>query len=239
MDNSMRFLVIQHSEKEHAGAFRSLFARDGHQLVTCNAPEQIDTVDLNGIDGLWVLGGPMQVWQTDELPWLAREIEVIRHAVIDRKMPYFGICLGHQLLASVLGGKVSQAAESEIGFLHVDKTGSPELLSGVSGRFPCFQWHSAEISQLPEGAEILAASGRCGIQAMQWGSTASSVQFHAEMDAHTLRDWYEIEGCEETLRQEIGHDAVDRVFDDLASLDTELGNLQASLYSNWMSRLLP
>lgn len=133
---------------------------------------------------------------------------------------------------------MSSAAESEIGFLHVDKTGSPELLSGVSGRFPCFQWHSAEISQLPEGAEILAASGRCGIQAMQWGSTASSVQFHAEMDAHTLRDWYEIEGCEETLRQEIGHDAVERVFDDLASLDTELGNLQASLYSNWMSRLL-
>lgn len=233
----MRFLVIQHSEKEHAGAFRDMFARDGHQLVTCNAPQEIDNVDLSDIDGLWVLGGPMQVWQTDKLPWLAREIEVIRHAVIDRKMPYFGICLGHQLLASVLGGKVCQAAESEVGLLHVDKMGSPQLLSGVSGRFPCFQWHSAEISQLPEGAEILAASGRCGIQAMQWGSTASSVQFHAEMDARTLRDWYEIDDCEEILRQEIGDEAVDRVFDDMAALQPELSNLQTRLYTNWMTRV--
>ncbi|MBC7284170.1 type 1 glutamine amidotransferase [Hoeflea sp.] len=233
----MRFLVIQHSEKEHAGAFRAMFERDGHQLITCNAPLEINTVDLSDIDGLWVLGGPMQVWQTAELPWLAREIEVIRHAVLDRRLPYFGICLGHQLLAHALGGKVSQADESEIGLHHVGKRGDPSLLSGVSERFACFQWHSAEISQLPEGAEILAASGRCGIQAMGWGTTASSVQFHAEMDAATLRDWYEIEECEKVLRQEIGDEAVDRVFDDLAALEAELGSLQTSLYSNWMSRL--
>lgn len=233
----MRFLVIQHSQKEHAGAFRAMFERDGHQLVICNAPLEIDHVDLSNIDGLWVLGGPMQVWQTGELPWLASEIEVIRHALLDRKMPYFGICLGHQLLAHVLGGKISQADESEIGLLHVDKLGHPQLLSGVSSRFPCFQWHSAEINQVPEGAEILAASGSCGVQAMQWGKTASSVQFHAEMDSGTLRDWYEIEDCEEMLRQDIGHDAVDRVFDDLAALETELSSLQTSLYTNWMSRI--
>tara|TARA_R110002020_G_scaffold27424_3_gene88351 strand:- start:3222 stop:3929 length:708 start_codon:yes stop_codon:yes gene_type:complete len=233
----MRFLVIQHSEKEHAGAFRAMFERDGHQLVPCIAPREIDDIDLRGIDGLWVMGGPMQVWQTGELPWLAREIELIRHAVLDRKLPYFGICLGHQLLAHALGGKVSQAAESEIGLHHVDKIGNPALLGGVTSRFPCFQWHSAEVSHLPEGAEILAASGQCGVQVMQWGATASSVQFHAEMDAATLRDWYEIEGCEDVLRDEIGHEAVDRVFDDLAALQTELSSLQASLYSNWMARL--
>ena len=233
----MRFLVIQHSDKEHAGAFRAMFQRDGHQLATCIAPQEINDVDLSDIDGLWVLGGPMQVWQTQELPWLAREIEVIRHAVLDRRLPYFGICLGHQLLASVLGGKVSPAVRSEIGLLHVDKVGNPDLLSGVSGRFPCFQWHSAEVSQLPDGAEILAASGRCGVQVMQWGPTASSVQFHAEMDAATLRDWYEIEGCEDVLRDEIGDEAVDRVFDDLAALEAELSALQTSLYANWMARL--
>ncbi|MDZ7602515.1 MAG: type 1 glutamine amidotransferase [Hoeflea sp.] len=233
----MRFLVIQHSEKEHAGAFRAMFERDGHQLATCIAPQEINDVDLSDIDGLWVMGGPMQVWQTDELPWLASEIEVIRHAVLERQLPYFGICLGHQLLASALGGKVGPAARSEIGLLHVDKVGNPDLLSGVSGRFPCFQWHSAEVSHLPEGAQILAASGRCDVQVMEWGTTASSVQFHAEMDAATLRDWYEIEECEEVLRQHIGHDAADRVFDDLAALQTELSALQTSLYSNWMSRI--
>jgi GMP synthase-like glutamine amidotransferase len=232
----MRILVIQHSEKEHAGAFRSLFARDGHQLVTCNAPQEIDDIDLGDVDGLWVLGGPMQIWQAGELPWLAREIDVIRHAVLDRKIPYFGICLGHQLLAHVLGGKVELAAESEIGLLHVNKLGDPRMLDTVSDRFPCFQWHSAEVSRLPDGAEIVAASDRCGVQAMAWGNSASSVQFHAELDASTLLDWYGIEGCEEMLRLEIGAEATDRVFDDLATLEADLGKLQSSLYADWISR---
>ena len=232
----MRILVIQHSDKEHAGAFRAMFARDGHEIITCTAPREINDVDLGNVDALWVLGGPMQVWQTDELPWLAREVDLIRHAVLKRKMPYFGICLGHQLLAHALGGEVSQATESEVGFLHVDKLGDPKLLSGVSDRFPCFQWHCAEVSRLPDGAESLAASGRCDVQAMAWGGTARSVQFHAEMDAATLRDWYQIEGCEDVLRDEIGHAAVDRIFDDLAALDADLSRLQASLYSHWIAQ---
>ena len=233
----MRILVIQHSDKEHAGAFRKLFERDGHQLITCTAPREIDDVDLSNFDGLWVLGGPMQVWQTDELPWLAREIEMIRHAVLDRKMPYFGICLGHQLLAHVLGGKISPAQESEVGLLHVNKRGNPPMLNAVPDRFPCFQWHSAEVSHVPDGVETLAVSERCGVQAMAWGRTVSSVQFHAEMDAATLLDWYDIEDCEEMLKQEIGSEATGRIFDDLAALEADLGGLQKSLYSNWVSAI--
>ena len=233
----MRILVIQHSEKEHAGAFRDMFNRDEHQLVTCTAPHEINGIDLDGVDGLWVLGGPMQVWQAQQLPWLASEIEVIREAVLNRKLPYFGICLEHQLLAHAIGGVVSQAREAEVGFQHVDKFANPEMLEGIPDRFPCFQWHSAEVSTLPEGASILAASDRCAVQAMSWGKTASSVQFHAEMDAGTLSDWYQIEGCEEMLRSEIGPAAADRVFDDLCSLNADLGRLQQSLYANWFLQI--
>lgn len=213
-----------------------MFARDGHEISVCVAPSDIDDVDLSAFDGLWVLGGPMQVWQTDKLPWLGREIEVIRHAVLDRKMPYFGICLGHQLLAHVLGGKVSQAAESEIGLLHVTKSGEPAMFSGISERFPCFQWHSAEVSHLPDGAEITAVSNQCAVQAMNWGHTASSVQFHAELDAATLADWYDIDGCEEVLRQEIGDDA-DHVFEHLAAAEADLSRMRSSLYQHWFAGL--
>lgn len=230
----MRILVIQHSDKEHAGGFRPLFDRDGHQLVTCIAPQEIGDVDLSDIDGIWVLGGPMQVWEAGELPWLAREIEVIREAVLERKLPYFGICLGHQLLAHVLGGKVGQAAESEVGLLHVTKHGNPSIFTGVSERFSCFQWHSAEVSRLPDGAEVLASSGRCNIQVMSWGETAHSVQFHAELDVATLANWYEIDQCEEMLRNEIGG-AADRVFDDLAVAETDLARTRESLYQHWLA----
>lgn len=230
----MRILVIQHSDKEHAGAFRHHFERDGLQMLTCIAPQEIGDVDLNAIDGVWVLGGPMQVWEAGELPWLAREIEVIREAVRDRKLPYFGICLGHQLLAHVLGGQIGKATESEVGLMHVAKHGNPPMFDGIAEQFPCFQWHSAEVRRLPAGAEILASSGRCEVQAMAWGGTAQSVQFHAELDSATLADWYEIDHCEEVLRQEIG-DAADHVFTDLAAAETELSRMRESLYQHWFA----
>ena len=234
MVRTMRILVIQHSDKEHAGAFRPLFERDGHELVTCVAPQMIADVDLNSIDGIWVLGGPMQVWEADQLPWLDREIEVIREAVLERKLPYFGICLGHQLLAHVLGGQIGPATQSEVGLLHVAKHGHPPMFDEMPEQFPCFQWHSAEVSRLPEGAEILASSGRCDVQAMTWGRTAHSVQFHAELDAATLADWYEIENCEEMLRSEIGADA-DHVFDALSAAEADLARMRQNLYRNWFS----
>ncbi|WP_417408195.1 type 1 glutamine amidotransferase [Hoeflea sp.] len=232
----MRILVIQHSDKEHAGAFRALFERDGHELVTCVAPQMIGDVDLAGIDGLWVLGGPMQVWEAQELPWLAREIDVIREAVLGRKLPYFGICLGHQLLAHVLGGQIGLAPQSEVGLLHVAKHGNPPMFDGMPDQFSCFQWHSAEVSRLPEGVRILASSGRCNVQAMSWGRAAHSVQFHAELDAATLADWYEIEDCEKMLRNEIGADA-DRVFDALSEAEADLARLRRNLYRHWFASI--
>lgn len=234
MVTPMRILVIQHSDKEHAGGFRSLFSRDGHQVMTCTAPDEIGDADLNGIDGLWVMGGPMQVWEAGELPWLAREIELIREAVLERKLPYFGICLGHQLLAHVLGGEVAPAEKSEIGLLKVGKHGNPPMFHELPEEFGCFQWHSAEVSRLPSGARVTASSDRCHVQAMVCGETAHSVQFHAELDAATLADWYELEKCEEMLRAHIGRDA-DRIFDDLATAETGLAQMRENLYRHWFA----
>ena len=236
MVTPMRILVIQHSDKEHAGGFRSLFSRDGHQVIACTAPDEIGDADLHGIEALWVLGGPMQVWEAGELPWLTREIDLIREAVLERKLPYFGICLGHQLLAHVLGGEVAPAEKSEIGLLHVRKRGKPPMFEGLSEQFACFQWHSAEVSRLPSGAQVTASSDRCDVQAMVWEKTAHSVQFHAELDSATLADWYELDNCEEMLRAHIGDDA-DRVFDDLASTEADLRLMRESLYNHWVSSI--
>ena len=100
----MKLLVFQHIDCEHPGIFRQFFdeARIEWHVVKLDSGEQIPP--LEHFDALWVMGGPMDVWDIEENPWLVDEKAAIRHWVKDLRKPYLGLCLGHQLLADALGG---------------------------------------------------------------------------------------------------------------------------------------
>ena len=85
-------------------------------------PEATRLPALDTFDALWVLGGVMQVWETDKYPWFVDELDLIRRAVEAGK-PYFGICFGHQLLAAALGGEVGPAEVAEFGVIPVRRSG--------------------------------------------------------------------------------------------------------------------
>src|SRR5271157_3970528 len=144
----MRILVFQHLSVEHPGIFRSLWTNAGHdwRAVELDANEPIP--NLNGFDLLVVMGGPMDVWEERMHRWLAREKAAIRHWVQELNRPYLGICLGHQLLAAALGGKVSLMARPEVGVANVDLTPDGQddpLFQGFAASFETFQWHGAEV----------------------------------------------------------------------------------------------
>ncbi len=111
----MKFLIFQHISCEHPGIFRQFFSESGidWQAVELDTGDAIP--DLDGFDALWVMGGPMDVWDTDTCPWLVAEKEAIRTWVQDLKKPYLGMCLGHQLLADALDGKCEVQDTPEIG----------------------------------------------------------------------------------------------------------------------------
>ncbi|MEM7238775.1 MAG: type 1 glutamine amidotransferase, partial [Pseudomonadota bacterium] len=98
----MHILVLQHAACEHPGFFRSLLREDGHSWTAVELDEGETPPPLDGFDALWVMGGPMDTWQEDAHPWLAGEKELIHEAVAVRGLPFFGLCLGHQLLACAL-----------------------------------------------------------------------------------------------------------------------------------------
>lgn len=231
----MRILVLQHAAAEHIGAFGPLLRNAGHDLLPRIAQDGVGSLD--GIEAMWVMGGPMQVWQAPELPWLAEEIEFVRHAVVDRGLPYFGVCLGHQILATALGGTVGPAKRPEIGQMNVQAAEGFETLFGLGGDIPCFQWHSAEVTVPPTNAQVLASSANCAVQAMRWGQNAMSVQFHAELDEATFHDWCTNPAVVDELVSEVGTEAAQRAKDDLKAAQPGMDKVRKALVDGWLESI--
>ena len=191
----MRVLVFQHIACEHPGIFRNFLKADGitYDAVELDEGEKIPALDR--YDALWVMGGPMDTWEEDQHPWLIEEKAAIRDAVMTRRMPYFGLCLGHQLLAAALGGEVGRMATSEVGLMRVDLTPAglaDPLMAGLATHQTVLQWHGAEVKTLPASATVLASSPLCKVQAMLVGAHAYSLQYHVELTRHTVPEWGEV-----------------------------------------------
>lgn len=188
----MNILVFQHLDVEHPGIFRDLWREAGHRVTIIALDEGAPIPDLAGFDLLAVMGGPMDVWQTGSHPWLLDELAAIRAWVRDLGRPYFGICLGHQLLAEALGGKVGRMALPEVGVTATALTEAGRadpLFAGFDGELQAFQWHGAEVQRLPEGGVTLAGNAACPVQALRVGRRAWGIQFHVEMTATTVAEW--------------------------------------------------
>lgn len=134
-------------------------------------------------DGVVVTGSRASVYWDEA--WIPPLVNYVAGAA-ERDVPILGVCYGHQLLATALGGTVEGMGEYEIGYRQVRKTSESELFEGIGDRFTAFTTHSDAVTELPPGADLLAEN-EYGVHAFRkrhaWG-----VQFHPEYDTDTARD---------------------------------------------------
>jgi GMP synthase-like glutamine amidotransferase len=232
----MKILVLQHVDVEHPGIFRDFFKADRLILDTVELDGGESIPDVAGYDLMVVMGGPQDVWQEKEFPWLIAERAAIRRFVVDLGRPFLGICLGHQLLASAIGGEVGLAKTPEVGILKIEMTPegkSDPIFRNVANPMTVLQWHGAEVLAVPEGAEILARSESCAVQAFRYGKRAYGMQFHVEITGQTVADWAAIPVYARALEKALGSGAVERLADEVATKLPAFNQNAKRIYDNF------
>ena len=191
-----RLLVVQNDAQDDARRLGDWLVEAGADLhvVQADAGEPLPD-DLTGFDGLVVMGGAQPAYDVDGAPaspWFPQLRALLREAV-GKRVATLGVCLGGQLLADALGGRVEPAAAGpEIGAFLVAKRDVAEtdpLFAMLPFTPDVYQWHVDEITVLPPGAVLLASSPRVAHQAFRVGDRAWGLQFHIECDQPMLASW--------------------------------------------------
>lgn len=177
----MRIHSLQHVPFEDIGSMASDFAARNYSLTCTHWYRGDTTPDLHSFDALIVMGGPMGIYDEAIYPWLADEKTLIK-AAIDAGKIVIGICLGAQLIADVLGGKVTRNAFKEIGWLPLQilpEAGTHPIALTLA-KFPeVFHWHGDTFA-IPAGALHIARSDGCANQAFVVNDKVFGFQFHLE-----------------------------------------------------------
>ncbi|KAB7790255.1 type 1 glutamine amidotransferase [Bifidobacterium leontopitheci] len=181
-------LIVQHVPWEKPGRILDNLEDLNLPTVTVNIAKvkKPDLPDFSQVCGVVVMGGPMGALDYDKYPGLKAEAKLVKAAVSVGK-PVLGVCLGHQIIATALGAKLSRGEAPEIGLAPIKRVDKHAYFSMWNKQTEVLHWHN-DVVGLPEGAQLLARSEHTKVQAFRVGS-ALGLQFHLEVTPTLLEEW--------------------------------------------------
>lgn len=195
----MRIHYLQHVPFENPGTILLWAAEKGHSVTNTQLYKNEYLPEQKDFDWLVIMGGPMNIYQEDNYPWLSDEKIFIQEAIAVGKV-VIGLCLGAQLIADVIGGKVTRNPYKEIGWFPVmisKEARSSPLFSFLPQQATVFEWHGDTFSILPEEASCFAQNDACSHQAFIYRNRVFGFQFHLENTPEIIRDL--VENCAEDI----------------------------------------
>jgi GMP synthase-like glutamine amidotransferase len=228
-------LVLQHIACEPPGVYEDVLRDRGvsPRRVEVDAGDELP--DWREFDALVAMGGPMSANDDADLPWLSEEKALVATAV-RAGVPFWGVCLGVQLLAASLGARVYAGAEPEVGVLPVELTEEATrdpVFSVLPSSLLALQWHG-DTFDLPDGAVRLAGSPAYPNQAFRF-ENAYGVQFHLEVSGEMAREWMDVPEYASALERTIGAETLLRAIDERVHEMLEHGR---ALFERWLDSVV-
>lgn len=214
--------------------FEDVLRERGADLHRVELDEGEQLPDWREFDAIVAMGGPMSATDDGDLPWLTAEKTLIAEAV-RADMPFFGVCLGVQLLAASLGARVYPGPEPEVGLLPVslaDAAHDDPVFGGLPGELVTLQWHG-DTFDLPEDAVRLATSPAYENQAFRF-RRAYGVQFHLEVSGEMAAEWAEVPEYAAALERTLGAEAGAAFLRGIADRAEELRAHGRALFERWI-----
>ena len=231
---SREILVLQHIACEPPAAYEDVLRERDLRLVRIEIDEGDELPDWREFSAIIAMGGPMGAYEDGLYPWLAAEKQMIAEAV-RADVPFWGVCLGAQLLAASLGAAVYPGVEPEVGIeivrLAAAADGDP-IFGQAPSEFAVLQWHS-DTFDLPDGAALLAAGETYKHQAFVFRH-AYGLQFHLEVTPGLAAEWAAVPAYAEALERLNGQGALDRLIADLEARSDEMTPLARRLFCYWL-----
>ena len=235
---ALRALVLQHIACEPPGTYEDVLDERGVEIDRIEIDEGDTLPDWRAYDAIVAMGGPMGADDDQTLPWLADEKRLIAQAVEAGK-PFWGVCLGVQLLAASLGARVYRGPAPEVGILPVTLTEEARrdpVFGALPEELPTLQWHG-DTFDLPPGAVRLAGSPAYPNQAFKVGR-AYGVQFHLEVSPGLAREWGEVPEYAASLERMLGPGALDRLVEELDSASGTMAAHATGLFERWLDAVV-
>ena len=188
MKEPINIHTFMHVPFEGLGCIEQWIKDNNHFASYTRFYESYKLPDMDSIDWLIVMGGPMGVYDESIYPWMAEEKSFIRQAIESGKT-VIGICLGSQLIAEVLGAKVYPNRQKEIGWFPInlsEQAKANALFDGFENSFPVFHWHG-DTFDLPADSTHLISSETTKNQAFLYNDKVLGLQFHFEVTEQTLK----------------------------------------------------